>query len=147
MACENDYKVQCDCGEVQLYITGLPKAKAYCHCSDCRAISKEPVHGVVAWGGDDVEVVKGTKLLGEYKLPDREMVRYFCTQCGTTVFSTSIVKWRLVSHALLSQPHHGVLPSELMPEFHLFYAERVMDVKDALPKYLDRGKTLYQEPE
>ena len=40
-------------------------------------------------------------------------------------------------NSLTARAHGGQLPGDLQPTMHPFYRQRVIDVVDALPKYLD----------
>jgi len=53
------YKVHCDCGAVELSITGQPIVHAYCHCVDCRELLNVPYHAVTAWNSKDVTITNG----------------------------------------------------------------------------------------
>lgn len=53
------YKVHCDCGAVELSITGQPIVHAYYHCVDCRELLNVPYHAVTAWNSKDVTITNG----------------------------------------------------------------------------------------
>ena len=55
------YRVHCDCGAVELEMTGNPRIHAFCHCEDCRALLDVPYHSVVAWNADRVSIVSGAE--------------------------------------------------------------------------------------
>ena len=76
------YQVHCDCGSVQLSMTGTPRVHAYCHCEDCRELLDVPYHSIVAWDGDDVSVTAGAEHSSVYPHPTLEMTRVFCKNCG-----------------------------------------------------------------
>lgn len=136
MVCGVNYKVQCDCGAIHLFISGAPIFSAFCHCQECRDLYKMPVSGVVAWSRDDVEVVKGRASLAEYKDPEKKSSRFFCQSCGTTLYANSHLKLSLLSQGVIRQSYFNEMPNELMPDRHIFYADRVLDVNDKLSKYL-----------
>jgi hypothetical protein len=75
---ESSYKVSCDCGSVELSMTGYPKIKAYCHCEDCRNLLQVPFHSVCVWDKDKVTVTHGQEYVGEFQHPTKKMARYFC---------------------------------------------------------------------
>ncbi len=131
-----DYRVVCDCGSVELQIKGEPVVHAYCHCQDCRDLLDVPFNALTAWNEDQVQVVKGEEALLEYKYPGKEMKRYSCKSCGALLFNTNVYGWRLVSQALVRKCHAGELPVGLESDKHFYYEERVVDITDPLPKYL-----------
>lgn len=65
------------------------------------------------------------------------MTKTFCDVCGEVVFGTNRLGMRVVPNALTARATGGKLDAALAPTMHLFYRERVVDVVDDLPKYLD----------
>lgn len=107
----------CFCGDVRVEVSGPPAWQGFCHCESCRAWSGAPVTA-----GDD--------LLRSYGRPGR-IVRYHCSVCGGAVLSG----WT-------GRPMADVLPAILEdfrfePASHVNYAERMIDMKDGLPKFRD----------
>lgn len=130
------YKAQCQCGSVQLTITGKPLVHAFCHCEDCRELLDIPYHSVTAWSPDNVVVSDEHGRLKEYQHPELTMKRCFCSQCGEVLFNTNVMDWKVVSQLLIAKSNDGTLPEELASARHFFYEQRVVDVDDHLPKYL-----------
>ena len=130
----HDYQVHCDCGAIELQMTGTPRVHAFCHCEDCRALLDVPYHSVVAWDADKVRVVSGQAHAAEYKYPTLAMTRVFCKHCGETVYNTNAMGWRLVSQLLIAKCNGGELPPELSSNAHFFYDRRIVDIDDPLPK-------------
>lgn len=128
------YKVHCDCGAVEVEMTGSPRVHAFCHCEDCRALLDVPYHSVVAWDADRVRVTSGEDDTVEYKYPTLEMTRIFCKNCGETVINTNAMGWRLVSQLLIRKCNDGELPEALDSSAHYFYDRRIVDIDDELPK-------------
>ena len=129
--------VSCDCGEVRLQLSGSPRVRAYCHCDSCRVLHGEPLVAVTAWDRQAFLVVKGEGELSHFKLPGREMRRFWCRRCGMTVYNTNRFDLRLVATEALRKAAGGALPAGLEPDKHLFYASRRLDVEDPLPKFLE----------
>ena len=69
--------------------------------------------------------------------PAKSMSRTYCASCGEIVCGTNRFGMRVVSNSLAARAHGGQLPGDLQPTMHLFYRHRVIDVVDALPKFLD----------
>ena len=129
-----DYKVHCDCGAIELRMTGAPKVHAFCHCEDCRALLDIPYHSVVAWDPGNVSVVSGEAHAVEYKYPTLEMTRVFCKHCGETLYNTNAMGWRLVSQLLIRKCNNDELPEEFQSNAHFFYDRRIVDIDDQIPK-------------
>ncbi len=130
----NNYRIQCDCGAVELEMTGTPRVQAFCHCEDCRALLDVPYHSIVAWDSERVEIASGKADVVEYKYPTLEMTRVFCRHCGETLYNTNAMGWRLVSQLLIRKCNNGELPGELQSNAHFYYDRRIVDIDDELPK-------------
>jgi hypothetical protein len=62
------------------------------------------------------------------------------------LFNTNKYQWRLVSQTLIRKCNANVLPGELASDKHFYYLERVVDINDQLPKYLQGvDGPLYEE--
>ena len=133
---EKQYHVHCDCGAVELTLRGAPIVHASCHCQDCRDLLNIPFNALDAWDGDVAEVTRGREHLIEYPYPGKAMKRYTCRECGATLCNTNAYDWAVVSQALIRKCNGDLLPGELASDKHFFYEERVVDIRDALPKYL-----------
>ena len=131
MSDENrEYQGSCYCGTVTITVTGEPVAAAYCHCLSCRKWHSAPVNAWSAWPAERVSFAGGEVIMS---LKDPGSVRKSCAICGGCVAN--------------EKPEHGltvVYPMTLTdsdyqfkPAFHLFYGERVLDIADGLPKYVD----------
>ena len=64
------------------------------------------------------------------------MTRYSCRICGELLFNTNKYKWRMVTQILVRKCNSNSLPEELESDKHFYYEERVIDINDQLPKYL-----------
>ena len=63
------------------------------------------------------------------------MKKVFCRNCGDVLFNINGMGWRVVSQHLIRQSL-GDLPGSLESDKHFFYEQRIVDIDDALPKYL-----------
>ncbi|MFJ4196780.1 GFA family protein [Pseudomonas sp. NPDC089534] len=70
----------CLCGEVRLEATGRPYRVGICHCLDCRKFHGALFHASAIFPEDAVTV---TGRPGSYG------GRFFCSRCGSSVFSRS----------------------------------------------------------
>jgi hypothetical protein len=135
-------KSSCMCGAVELELSGEPAVMAFCHCDSCRGWLNAPLHAATLWPAPNVKIARGAEKLGTYKRTEASH-RKFCTSCGTPV---------LVDHPALGMidvPAVRVQGLDYQPGLHVHYGEKVMSVKDGLPKYNDfpkdfggSGKTL-----
>ena len=126
----DELKGSCFCGAVEVAVTGDPAAMGYCHCESCRHWSAGPVNAFSLWPPSAVTVTKGASSLGQYS-KNPTSVRKFCTTCGGHVF-TDHPLWNVVD------VYAAVLPSlRFVPKMHVSYGEKVVAIRDGLPKFKD----------
>jgi hypothetical protein len=130
---DKTYKAGCACGAVQLEITGEPAVQAICHCTSCRSWLSATLHAAALWPSPAVKVVKGADNIGLYKRTESSH-RQFCKSCGAAVF---------VGHpgmGMTDVPAGSVAGLTYTPGLHVHYGEKVMTVRDGLPKFKDFPK-------
>ena len=122
----------CMCGAVELRLEGEPAVMAYCHCESCRLWFGAPVHGSSLWPAARVAITKGEDRVAVYKkTPATGSIRKFCTSCGVP---------ELVDHpsaGMTDVPAVSVRGLAFEPALHTHYGERVISMRDGLPKYRD----------
>jgi len=126
-------KSGCICGAVEVEIEGEPAVQAYCHCGSCRGWLGAPIHAAALWPTAQVNVRKGADKLGMYKKTEASH-RQFCTACGAPV---------LVRHPALGMtdvPAGTISGLTFQPTLHVHYGEKVLAVRDGLPKFKDFPK-------
>ncbi|KVC38960.1 aldehyde-activating protein [Burkholderia pseudomultivorans] len=126
--------VRCLCGAVTVTLRGEPAARANCHCATCRDFYGTAMLSATAWQPEQVSVAGGG---ATFRHPSKSMSRTWCAACGEIVFGTNRLGMRVVPNSVTARAHGGRLPDALQPTMHLFYRQRVIDVVDALPKFLD----------
>ena len=127
------HKTVCFCGEVQLELDGEPAVQAFCHCSSCRGWLGAPIHAATLWPAASVRVVKGADNLGLIKRTEASH-RQFCKSCGSPV---------LVGHpaiGMVDVPAGTIGGFAFKPTLHVHYGEKVLAVRDGLPKFRDFPK-------
>ena len=127
------YKSGCAGGAVEVEITGAPVAQCYCHCNSCRGWLSAPVHAAALWPTPNVNVTKGADKLGVYKKTDASH-RHFCKECGAGV---------LIRHPAIGMtdvPAGTIAGLAYAPNLHVWYSEKVLAVRDGLPKFRDFPK-------
>lgn len=120
----------CFCGAITVEVEGDPVTQGFCHCDDCRAWSGAPITAYALWPAPAVRVTAGEDLLAAYSRTGAT-IRKHCKECGSLI--------------LADQPETGltdVFPLRLAgldfaPAGHVFYAQRVVDMPDGLPKFSD----------
>ena len=129
------YGGRCFCGAVEFSVTGEPVAMGYCHCGSCRSWSAGPVNAFTLWKPDSVQVTKGTERIGTYN-KTAQSARSWCTSCGGHLF-TRHPAWNLTDVYAASIPEFPFKPA-----VHVHYQERVLPMRDGLPKLRDFPREL-----
>tara|TARA_R110000787_G_scaffold123580_2_gene234581 strand:+ start:511 stop:936 length:426 start_codon:yes stop_codon:yes gene_type:complete len=126
----SEHKGSCFCGAVQFTVTGEPEAMGYCHCESCRHWSASPLNAFSLWKPTSLEVTAGAEKIATYnKTPIS--YRKWCTDCGGHVFSDHPPMGLVDVYA-------ATIPSlQFKPALHVNYAEKVISVRDGLPKMKD----------
>lgn len=140
----------CLCGAVSVVLTGKPTAVSICHCVICRKLSGAPFSAqalvkatqvtVVAndqGGGGDAassgEFSSVTPSLTSYA-SSPAVERHRCASCQSPVYATLAKgKMAAVPLAMLDAVRDD---AAMAPTHHMYYADRIMDVPDHLPKYV-----------
>ncbi len=130
----DEYRIHCDCQAIRATLRGEPRVRGFCHCEDCRELLQVPYHSVTAWDKEQLTVDEGADKLIAFQHPRLRMQRFYCADCGETLFNSNGMDWRIVSQLLLRKCHGGELPEALRSQMHFFYGRRIVDIDDALPK-------------
>ena len=119
----------CYCGAVEVEASGDPLDMGYCHCNECRRYSTAPFSIFTLWKPESVKITKGADSLGKFHSSEMSD-RRFCTKCGGHV---------MIDHPTLGLADVRVALNGLTfkPTVHLNYEDKVMSIKDGLPKLKD----------
>ena len=126
----NTYTGSCFCGRVQIEINGSPEAMGYCHCESCRHWSAGPINAFTLWPPESVTVKQGSDAILTFAKTDNSH-RKSCKECGGHI---------MTEHPSmgLTDVYAAIIPElEFDPALHVFYGEKVVSVKDGLPKQKD----------
>ena len=121
---------RCFCGSVEIGVTGAPEAMGYCHCDSCRAWAAAPVNAFTLWKTDKVKVTKGADKIGVHRKTEKSH-RQFCKNCGGHLM-TGHPMWDMID------VYAAILPGlKFSPGVHVNYQEKVLAIRDGLPKMKD----------
>jgi hypothetical protein len=132
---EDIYEGACFCGVVKFRVTGAPEAMGFCHCHSCRSWSAAPLNAFTLWKPGSLAVTLGEDSLAGFNKTGRSL-RKWCTKCGGHVF-TEHPAMGLVDVYAASIPTF-----KFAPAVHVFYGEKVLTVRDGLPKQVDLPKEM-----
>jgi hypothetical protein len=124
------YIGRCTCGAVELEATGSPDVMDYCHCGICRSWSAAPVTAISLWKAGGVKITSGAEPIKTFKATELAE-RQFCNLCGGHIMA------RIPSMGMVDI-FAATLPTlDFEPSVHVFYAEKVLPIRDGLPKLKD----------
>uniref|UniRef100_A0A6U2BWE6 CENP-V/GFA domain-containing protein n=1 Tax=Hemiselmis andersenii TaxID=464988 RepID=A0A6U2BWE6_HEMAN len=123
----------CACGACKVLVDAeTPKFSVCCHCTVCRRATGAPYTHFVGFQPDQVKVESGDITKWE---SSPGCVRNFCKVCGSGVFNECTVpgmEFRDIPAGTL----YGNTDAEVPPaKNHIFYGNRVLDVKDGNKKW------------
>lgn len=131
----SEHRGKCFCGAVEFAVSGEPVAMGYCHCESCRHWSAGPVNAFTLWSPESLKVLKGAEHIGTFHKTANSM-RKWCTKCGGHIF-TDHPPMKLVD------VYAAVLPTLVFkPGIHVSYGEKVVSIRDGLPKMKDFPKEM-----
>jgi hypothetical protein len=132
---DKTFKGSCFCGAVELTVTGGPEAMGFCHCTSCRNWAAAPVNAFTLWKPENVKVTRGQSNIGTYRKTERSD-RQFCRTCGGHLM-TAHPGWNLID------VYAGIMPEfGFDPQVHVHYQEKVLTMRDGLPKFRDIPKEM-----
>lgn len=131
------YQGGCHCGAVRFKLSGPPMQSVYCHCSNCRRSTGAAFIMVGFWHPDAVQLAGGVSLLE--RATSSHLTRCRCPECGAPIYNR--VRSERITANNVFLPLLDALDADARPTHHIYYADRVVDVEDGLPKF-DRFKWL-----
>ena len=143
------HRARCHCGAVRYEVGADPVDAKICHCANCRTLHGAPMQWAAIFEKRDVRLTAGIEHLRFYSSalgrPARILpCKVTCALCGTPIADEGRKMW-LAFPTLFDFGSPPCVPAPFRPSCHIFYAMRVMDVADELPKWAghkDRSKRL-----
>ena len=132
---EDKHEGACFCGQVRLEVTGKAVVSGYCHCHSCRKWHAAPINAWTLWPSDAVQIIAGEDKVHAFNLQGEggTSTRLSCTSCGGAVANMKPQLSMTIVYAMtLADSSY-----KFEPALHIFYAERVEDMSDSLPKFVD----------
>lgn len=80
--------VRCCCGQLNVQVKGEAKIFGVCHCDNCKRRTGSAFGISLYFRKDDIVTIAGKcqEYAFQHKELDHQQQRYFCTNCGTTVY-------------------------------------------------------------
>ena len=133
------YRAHCHCGAVCYEVRADPVDAKVCHCRNCQRLHGAPMQWAAIFHKRDVRLVSG---IGDLRFYNSDLDRaerilpckVSCARCRTLIADEGRRMW-LAFPTLFDFGTPAEVPSAFRPTCHIFYAMRVMDVDDGLPKW------------
>eukprot|EP00457_Paulinella_chromatophora_P009408 gb/GEZN01009475.1/.p1 GENE.gb/GEZN01009475.1/~~gb/GEZN01009475.1/.p1 ORF type:complete len:372 (-),score=38.40 gb/GEZN01009475.1/:180-1295(-) len=130
---KNSASFTCLCKQVGWTVTGNPTLAVYCHCNSCQTYSGGNYGTLVAVSPKQVQICAGKDQICEYESAPKK-IRSSCKKCGSMIYNIlPDGSYVLPVPTIVAKAGH--VGEMFRPTMHIFYAERVVDVKDELPKH------------
>ena len=135
---EAKYEARCHCGRVRYQVSADPVDAKICHCIMCQKLHGAPMqwaaifhkhHVRFSAGLDHLRFFNGALNRDERVLP----CKVSCRCCGTPLADEGRNMW-LAFPSLFDFGTPPAVPETFKPTCHIFYAARVFEVNDGLPK-------------
>lgn len=125
-------EARCLCNAVCIKITGKPKFVGLCHCIDCRTWTGGVGHLAIVFPLEQVTIESGKFVA--FEGAEHMGFRNNCSKCFSCVFSQHVDSSSSDSVEICG----GCLPMAYPLQAHMFYQQRIMSIKDGVPKFRDR---------
>ena len=136
---EAKYHASCHCGAVRYQVSCDPVDAKICHCVMCQKLHGAPMqwaaifhkrHVRFSTGLDRLRFFNGALNAAERILP----CKVSCSLCGAHIADEGRNMW-LGFPPLFDFGTPPRIPEAFKPTCHIFYAARVIDMDDGLPKW------------
>ena len=145
------HRARCYCGAVEFETCADPVDAKICHCPQCQALHGAPFQWAVIFHKTDVRFVRGVDRLFFYNAETGIAGRVLpcklsCTECRSPIADEGR-RMLLAFGPLFDFGSPPRVPRSFEPTCHIFYGQRVIDVRDDKPKYLGhkRVSPLWEE--
>lgn len=133
------YRASCHCGAARYEVCADPVDAKICHCRVCQKLHGAPMQWAAIFHKHDVRFSQGIDHLRFYNsaLDKQERIlpcKVSCALCGTLIADEGRNMW-LAFPSLFDFGTPAKVPDAFRPTCHIFYATRVIDSNDDLPKW------------
>ncbi|KAK4233897.1 Mss4-like protein [Achaetomium macrosporum] len=134
------WKGKCHCGAVQYQLSReKPLASKYCHCTTCQRMHGAPFQWAAIFHKTDINFTNGHHDLGWYDPTAKSTTHHLpckvqCAYCRTPIMDEGR-NMILLFPTLIEGINTPKGREAFKPQCHMFYPQRVVDIKDGLPKF------------
>ena len=133
------YRARCFCGAIAFEVRSDPVDAKICHCPQCQSLHGAPFQWAVIFRKNDVRFVRGVDRLFFYSAETKTSGRVLpcklsCADCRSPIADEGR-RMFLAFGPLFDFGSPPRVPPSFEPTCHIFYGQRVIDVRDDKPKY------------
>lgn len=143
-----NYQGQCNCGKVQFECQGEPFFTQYCHCNKCREIASMSANNndkkgyayTAAYLTKNFHITTGENNLDELIRINAKLL--LCSSCKSLIYGISLdpAKQGGIGVNANNFIFTNGSPDGFKAVRHVWYADRIIDFTDELPKFKDVPK-------
>lgn len=143
-----DYTGKCFCGAIHIKTMGEPLFTQHCHCEKCREVSSDSQNpqDKIGYSYTAAYLTKHFQMTsGQDQLEALERINsilYRCSQCKSLIYGIS--QDPSLQAGIGVNANNFVFkqerPSSFLPDKHIYYDNRIVDMDDDLLKYKDAPK-------
>lgn len=140
-----EYIGSCFCGNIQFKTEGDPLFTQHCHCEKCREIAalsqrtddKIGYSFTAAYLAEKFKIIRGKSQLKMLQRNHSDLL--LCSTCKSLIYGISQdpAKQAGIGINVNNFNFDNTLPPSFKPDKHIWYQNRVVDIEDDLPKYMD----------
>jgi hypothetical protein len=130
----SEVRCTCSCGKAAVVVAGPFLGRVRCHCTICQAANQAPYADSTILLAKHVPLGRVENVRFDTMKEPPALQRGFCRSCGCFVVAYGDY-WRFLSLAFVPAARYPRAVPLPEPSMHVFYASRIADVADALPKY------------
>ncbi|KAK0738190.1 Mss4-like protein [Schizothecium vesticola] len=134
------WRGKCHCGAVRYELSrARPLASKYCHCTTCQRLHGAPFQWAAIFHKTDINFTQGHHDLGWYDAAAKSTTHHLpckvqCAYCRTPVMDEGR-NMILLFPTLIEGINTDEGRSAFKAGCHMFYGQRVVEVRDGLPKW------------
>ncbi|MCP5365626.1 MAG: GFA family protein [Hyphomicrobiales bacterium] len=133
------YHARCHCGTIRYHVVSDPVDAKICHCIVCQTLHGAPMQWAAIFHKHHVRFTAGLGQLRFFNAGLNRSERILpckvsCNVCGTPIADEGRNMW-LAFPSLFDFGRPPKVPETFKPTCHIFYAARVFDMDDGLPKW------------
>lgn len=128
---------KCYCEETTFTAKPPTVRSCLCHCKDCRKAHSAPLYNCAYFPKQYFTILKGQSNLKYFQGENKNLKRWFCSNCGTRLFN-EFIKDDIEEIGIFPNTLESI-PDIYKPQYHVWTSQSILSMKlfenDNLPKY------------